>query len=99
MVYVHPDGPVAGNLAGGLAGLLAAAGVTAAAQRGSVEVRVQAVLATLGLDAQVADLRWGTLRLDADPATAHLLRYATGQILADLVDFPEVTKVVVRVRR
>jgi len=99
MTPADPDGPVTGNLAEGLAGLLAAAGVTAAAARDSIEVRVQAILGQLGLCAEMADLRWGTLRLDADPQTAHLLRYASDQILTGLEDYAEVARVVIRVKR
>ena len=99
MTSTAPDGPVPGNLAEGLAGLLAAAGVTATAVRDSIEVRVQAILGQLGLCAEVTDLRWGTLRLDTDPQTAHLLRYAADQILAGLEDYAEVVKVVIRVKR
>lgn len=99
MTPTDPDSPVTGNLAEGLAGLLAAAGVTTTAVRDSIEVRVQAILGQLGLRAEMADLRWGTLRLDTDPQTAHLLRYAADQILAGHVDYAEVAKVAIRVKR
>ena len=93
--------PIVGNAAAGLTGLLNSLGIADAGTRGSVEDAIVEELAQLGFEAQVRDLRWGTLTLEATPQVATLLRYDQDNLLATLAERHPgaVSKLRIQVRR
>ncbi|MCP4792031.1 MAG: hypothetical protein GY882_01645 [Actinomycetia bacterium] len=90
-----------GNMAGALGGILDAFGVKPSQTRCDLESIVVEELAACGISADVAEVRWGTLVLVADPHNAELLKWHLDALLAAVsARRPgEVEAVEVKVRR
>lgn len=92
---------IRGNALDGIVGLLDGLGIVRAETRDSVEDVVAAELAARHIDAQVLELKFGTLVLSASPQAAQLLRYEADRLRATLEErMPgAVRDVKIRVRR
>lgn len=94
-------GMAAGNLSESLDALLSTLGVERTETRDQVSEAVQAELSTRGHDAQMIELRYGVLTLEASQVAAQLLQYDRDNLLAALEkELPGIVQdIKVRVRR